>query len=103
MGNDSKNPAAAPENYFKGAGAMSERLRSESAEDLRRVRARLASALEAGLAGTFYWDIERDRVTTDENMRSYFSLSEKATGAENAPLAEVLPAFKNFARGTAKI
>jgi PAS domain S-box-containing protein len=61
-------------------------------EDLRRTKARLESALEAGLAGTFYWDIPRDRIVTDENMRRYFSLREQATG-EGVRLEEVLPAI----------
>ncbi|HEX8150001.1 MAG TPA: PAS domain S-box protein [Pyrinomonadaceae bacterium] len=60
-------------------------------EDLRRTKARLESALKAGLAGTFYWDIPRDRIVTDENMRRYFSLREEATG-EGVTLEEVLPA-----------
>ncbi|HEX8354044.1 MAG TPA: PAS domain S-box protein, partial [Pyrinomonadaceae bacterium] len=61
-------------------------------EELRRTKARLESALKAGLAGTFYWDIRRDRIVTDENMRHYFSLREQATG-EGVPLEEVLPAI----------
>jgi PAS domain S-box-containing protein len=60
-------------------------------EDLRRTKARLESALRARLAGTFYWDIPRDRVVTDENMRRYFSLGE-AAAADGVPLEEVLPA-----------
>lgn len=58
---------------------------------LRRTQARLASALEAGLAGTFFWDVRQDRITTDEKLQQYFSLSEQALH-EGVPLAEVLPA-----------
>jgi PAS domain S-box-containing protein len=65
--------------------------RRAAEEDLRRTKARLESALHAGLAGTFYWDIRRDRIITDENMRRYFSLPEGATG-DGVPLEEVLPA-----------
>ncbi|HEX8723617.1 MAG TPA: PAS domain S-box protein [Pyrinomonadaceae bacterium] len=65
--------------------------RKTTEEELRRTKARLESALEAGLAGTFYWDIRRDRIITDENMRRYFSLRGEATG-DGVPLAEVLPA-----------
>ncbi len=68
------------------------RLRRESAEELRRAQARLESALEAGLAGTFYWDITNDRVIPDKNMMAYFSLSEQSS-TEGVPLAEVLPAI----------
>ncbi len=66
--------------------------RRATEEALRRTKARLESALEAGLAGTFYWDVPRDRIVTDENMRRYFSLREEAAGA-GVPLGEVLPAI----------
>jgi PAS domain S-box-containing protein len=69
---------------------ISERRRTE--EIIRRTQARLESVLEAGLAGTFFWNIPHDRVVTDENMMRYFSLSEKAL-TEGVPLAEVLPAI----------
>lgn len=69
---------------------ISERKRAE--EDLRRTQARLESALKAGLAGTFYWDISKDRIITDENMRRYFSLSEQSLG-EGVALAEMLLAI----------
>jgi PAS domain S-box-containing protein len=69
---------------------ISERRRTE--EIIRRTQARLESVLEAGLAGTFFWNIPEDRVITDENMMRYFSLSEKAL-TEGVPLAEVLPAI----------
>ncbi|HEX8685492.1 MAG TPA: PAS domain S-box protein, partial [Pyrinomonadaceae bacterium] len=66
--------------------------RRATEEELRRTKARLESALEAGLAGTFYWDIPRNLIITDENMRRYFSLRGEATG-EGVPLEEVLPAI----------
>ena len=66
--------------------------RKEAEEKLRRTQARLESALAAGLAGTFYWDVIKDRVVTDENMSRYFSLSERAL-TEGVPLAEALPAI----------
>ncbi|MGH9940904.1 MAG: PAS domain-containing protein [Pyrinomonadaceae bacterium] len=66
--------------------------RKETEEQLRRTQARLESALEAGLAGTFYWDIQKDRIVTDENMMRYFSLSARAL-QEGVPLEEVLPAI----------
>ncbi len=69
---------------------ISERKRAE--EDLHRTQARLESALKAGLAGTFYWDITKDRITTDENMKRYFSLSEQSLG-EGVALAQVLRAI----------
>ena len=68
---------------------ITERKRTE--ENLRRTQARLESALKAGLAGTFYWDISANRLITDENMMRYFSLSEEAIH-EGVMLAEVLPA-----------
>jgi PAS domain S-box-containing protein len=68
--------------------------RKATEEELRRTKARLESALEAGLAGTFYWDVPRDRIVTDQNMRRYFSLREEATG-EGVPLEEVLPAIQD--------
>lgn len=40
--------------------------RKRNDEVFRRTRAQLESALEAGLARTFYWDIDTDRVITDE-------------------------------------
>jgi PAS domain S-box-containing protein len=69
---------------------ITERKRAE--EIIRRTQARLESVLDAGLAGTFFWNIPNDRVVTDENMMRYFSLSEKAL-TEGVPLEEVLPAI----------
>ncbi|HEX9962648.1 MAG TPA: PAS domain S-box protein, partial [Pyrinomonadaceae bacterium] len=66
--------------------------RKRAEEIIRRTQARLESVLEAGLAGTFFWNIPNDRVITDENMMRYFSLSETAL-TEGVPLAEVLPAI----------
>lgn len=66
--------------------------RKQAEEDLRRTQARLGSALKAGLAGTFYWDITKDLVITDENMKRYFSLSEQSLH-EGVTLAEVLRAI----------
>jgi PAS domain S-box-containing protein len=75
------------------AGTTRDVTESKNAEEiLRRTQARLESVLEAGLAGTFFWDIAQDLVVTDENMMRYFSLSEKAL-TEGVPLAEVLPAI----------
>jgi PAS domain S-box-containing protein len=66
--------------------------RTRTEEIIRRTQARLESVLEAGLAGTFFWNIADDRVITDENLMRYFSLSDKAL-TEGVPLAEVLPAI----------
>ncbi|MDQ3800739.1 MAG: PAS domain S-box protein [Acidobacteriota bacterium] len=75
------------------AGTTRDVTESKHAEEiLRRTQARLESVLEAGLAGTFFWDIRQDLVVTDENMMRYFSLSEKSL-TEGVPLAEVLPAI----------
>lgn len=65
--------------------------RKQAEEIIRRTQVRLESVLEAGLAGTFFWNISNDLVITDENMMRYFSLSEKAL-TEGVALAEVLPA-----------
>ncbi|NJN16286.1 MAG: PAS domain-containing protein [Oscillochloris sp.] len=59
---------------------------------LRTTQARLEAALKAGLAGTFFWDMQRDRLITDENMRRYFSLPVAALSV-GVPLAAVLPAI----------
>ncbi len=66
--------------------------RKQAEETLRRTQARLESVLEAGLAGTYFWNIQNDRVIIDENMKPYFSLSEKSL-TTGVPLAEVLPAI----------
>jgi PAS domain S-box-containing protein len=66
--------------------------RKQAEETIRRTQARLEGVLEAGLAGTFFWDIQNDRVVTDENMMRYFSLSEKAM-TTGVPLNKVLPAI----------
>ncbi len=66
--------------------------RKRADEKLRRTQARLESALEAGLAGTFYWDIPNNRLITDDNMMRYFSLSERALD-DGVALEEVLPAI----------
>jgi PAS domain S-box-containing protein len=69
---------------------ISERRQAE--EIIRRTQARLESVLEAGLAGTFFWNFQHDRVITDENLKRYFSLSDEALTI-GVPLAEVLPAI----------
>jgi PAS domain S-box-containing protein len=46
--------------------------RRQAEETIRRTQARLESVLEAGLAGTFFWNFLHDRVITDENMKRYF-------------------------------
>ena len=66
--------------------------RRRADEKLHRTQARLDSALQAGLAGTFYWDIPRNLVITDENMLRYFSLSDRALN-EGVPLEDFLPAI----------
>nr|MBA2301683.1 PAS domain S-box protein [Acidobacteriota bacterium] len=57
-----------------------------------RTQARLESALEAGLAETFYWDIRHGVVITDDNMRRYVSLSDRALD-QGVPLDDALPAI----------
>lgn len=63
-----------------------------TAETLHRTQARLESALAAGLAGTFYWDVGQGRVITDENMTHYFGLASNAL-TEGVTFAEILPAL----------
>lgn len=67
-----------------------ERARAEL--DLGRTQARLAAALDAGLAGTFFWDIPSNRIVTDANMQAYFALSDRASG-KGLPLERVLLAI----------
>ena len=83
--------------------AAVERARAETAlrqseTRLRLARARLEATLEAGLAGTFYWDIEQDRVVVDEHLQRYFSLSQRAL-TDGVPLSEVMPAIFDEDRG----
>ena len=66
--------------------------RKRSEEKLRHTQARLESALQAGLAGTFYWDLRQNLVITDENMQRYFSLGDRAL-TDGVPLEDVLPAI----------
>jgi two-component sensor histidine kinase len=71
----------------------------ESERELRRTKARLESALKAGLGGTFYWDIGNDRLITDENMMRYFSLPEAAL-SQGVPLEQAYPAIDPRDRDT---
>ncbi len=66
--------------------------RKRADEQLHRTQARLQSALDAGLVGTFHWDVRQDLVITDDNMMRYFSLSDRALSI-GVPLDDVLPAI----------
>jgi PAS domain S-box-containing protein len=66
--------------------------RKRADEKLHRTQARLESALDAGLGGTFYWDMTSNVLVTDDNMRGYFSLDARALD-EGVPMEQVLPAI----------
>src|SRR5262249_26472388 len=74
------------------ARARAEAALRKSETLLRQTTVRLESAMAAGLAGTFFWDIIQNKLITDENMRQYFSLSEKAL-TEGVPLSEAMQAI----------
>ncbi|MEC3879583.1 PAS domain-containing protein [Parapedobacter sp. 10938] len=56
------------------------------------IREPLYPSLDIGLAGAFYWEVQRNRVILDENIKYYLSLPDRVL-TDGLPLRDVLPAI----------
>ncbi|QDU36856.1 Sensory/regulatory protein RpfC [Maioricimonas rarisocia] len=59
--------------------------RREAEQTVRQTQARLKRALEAGLTGTWLWDLESDRVWTDETLSNLFSIDTEQAATVGVP------------------
>ncbi|MFG0334186.1 MAG: PAS domain S-box protein [Maioricimonas sp. JB049] len=62
--------------------------RRAAEQTVHRTQARLKRALEAGLTGTWLWDVDSDRVWTDETLSKLFSVDAEQAATVGVPAAE---------------
>ncbi|WP_422923883.1 PAS domain S-box protein [Singulisphaera sp. PoT] len=80
------SPIMDAEGHITGASKV-----ARDVTDAKRARRALASALQAGEVGTYYWDIKADRVTGDRNFVGIFGVI--ADDRASAPVVDFLDAI----------